>query len=189
MFRATEITELIFRKYFAGRKMRGNTDDTFFDSINEVFICLVASALRHCLKAWTTGVYVDAPDFKYETGKSKLIQFPTYSSSQVTEGESYICFLNTWEAYPMGIQDLLLPAIKRDLRTRLTDAQPKGDDESDGPLFIEDTSDYERELQRDLDESVNASTLTRRQGADARQTSANYPPSVDEQNAAPEADS
>lgn len=184
-----EIIEIIFRKYFAGRKMRGNTDDTFFESINPVFICLVASALRHCLKAWTTGVYVEPPDFKYETAKSKLIQFPTYSSSQVTEGESYNRFLRTWEAYSTRVQDLLLPAIKNDLRTRLTNAQPQGDDESDGPLFIEDTSDYEQELQRDLDESVNASTLTRRQGADARRASANHPPGVDEQNAAHEVDS
>jgi hypothetical protein len=54
--------------------MRGHFDDTFFDSINEVFICLVTSAMRHCLKAWTTGVYVEPgrnADFKYETTASK----------------------------------------------------------------------------------------------------------------------
>jgi len=33
-FRATEITEIIFCKYFARVKMRGHFDDTFFDSIN-----------------------------------------------------------------------------------------------------------------------------------------------------------
>ncbi|RPB18247.1 hypothetical protein L211DRAFT_773186, partial [Terfezia boudieri ATCC MYA-4762] len=58
-FRASEITEIIFRKYFANLKMRGNFDDTFFESINEVFICLVSSAIRHCLKSWATGVYVE----------------------------------------------------------------------------------------------------------------------------------
>jgi len=54
--------------------MRCHFDDTFFDSINEVFICLVTSAMRHCLKAWTTGVYVETgrnADFKYETTASK----------------------------------------------------------------------------------------------------------------------
>lgn len=53
--------------------MRGNIDDTFFDSINEVFICLVCSAMRHCLKAWRTGVYVEPArneHFKYETATS-----------------------------------------------------------------------------------------------------------------------
>ncbi|KAF8415390.1 hypothetical protein BGX38DRAFT_1281347 [Terfezia claveryi] len=69
-FRASEITDVIFHKYFASVKMRGNFDETFFDSINEVFICLVTSAMHHCLKSWTTGVYVEPPktgDFKYDT--------------------------------------------------------------------------------------------------------------------------
>ena len=66
--------EIIFPKYFDEVKMRCNFDDIFFDSINEVFICLVTSAMRHCLKAWTTGVYVDpgkSAEFKYETTASK----------------------------------------------------------------------------------------------------------------------
>ena len=59
--------------------MRGNFDDTFFDQINEVFICLVVSAMRHCLKAWRTGVFVETQEFKYETTISKLI----YTTSDV----------------------------------------------------------------------------------------------------------
>ena len=43
--------EIIFHKYFAGIKMYGNCNDTCFDSINEVFICLVTSVMRYCLKA------------------------------------------------------------------------------------------------------------------------------------------
>ncbi|KAF8433154.1 hypothetical protein BGX38DRAFT_1276210 [Terfezia claveryi] len=69
-FRASEITDVIFCKYFASVKMHRNFDETFFDSINEVFICLVTSAMRPCLKSWTTGVYVKPPitgDFKYDT--------------------------------------------------------------------------------------------------------------------------
>jgi len=65
--------------------MRGYFDDTFFDSINEVFICLVTSAMRHCLKSWTTGVYVEPgrnADFKYETTASK------YHTSDVGEPKS-----------------------------------------------------------------------------------------------------
>lgn len=55
--------------------MRGNFDETFFDSINEVFVCLVTSAMRHCLKAWATGVYIEPPktaEFKYETAASEF---------------------------------------------------------------------------------------------------------------------
>ncbi|RPB27431.1 hypothetical protein L211DRAFT_803068 [Terfezia boudieri ATCC MYA-4762] len=69
-FRATEITGIIFRKYLAGIKVEGDFDDTFFDSMNEVFICLVTSAMCHCLKAWSTGVYVEPSktgEFKYGT--------------------------------------------------------------------------------------------------------------------------
>jgi len=54
--------------------MRGHFDDTIFDLINEVVICLVTSTMRHCLKAWTTGVYAQPgrnADFKYETTASK----------------------------------------------------------------------------------------------------------------------
>ncbi|KAF8417017.1 hypothetical protein BGX38DRAFT_1280801 [Terfezia claveryi] len=72
-FLSSEITDVIFHKYFASVKMRGNFNETFFDSINEVFICLVTSAMRHCLKAWTTGVYMEPPktgDFKYDTSIS-----------------------------------------------------------------------------------------------------------------------
>jgi len=77
--------EIIFRKYFAGVKMRGHFDDTFFDSINEVFICLVTSAMRHSVKAWTTGVYIEPgrnANFKYETTASK------YHTSDAREPKS-----------------------------------------------------------------------------------------------------
>ena len=73
-FKAPELTEVIFRKYFATRKMRGNKDITFFDSINEVFICLVASVMRYCLKPCRTVVYEEKSrlsEFKYETSLGK----------------------------------------------------------------------------------------------------------------------
>jgi len=65
--------------------MRGHFDNSFFDSIDEVFICLVTSAMCHCLKAWTTGVYIEPErnaDFKYETTASK------YHTSDVGEPKS-----------------------------------------------------------------------------------------------------
>ncbi|KAF8436739.1 hypothetical protein BGX38DRAFT_1145356 [Terfezia claveryi] len=67
-FRGSEITEIIFCKYFSTLKQQGNCNESFFDAINEVFICLVTSAMRHCLKAWMTRVYVEPPSatkFKY----------------------------------------------------------------------------------------------------------------------------
>ena len=67
-FRAPEIVDTIFKKYFESPRRMGNRDPKFLDSINETFICLVCSGLRHCLKAWRTGQLDErSPDFKYET--------------------------------------------------------------------------------------------------------------------------
>ena len=53
--------------------MRGNRDVKFFDNINHVFICLVATAFRDCLKELKGGEQANEPvDFKYETAASKL---------------------------------------------------------------------------------------------------------------------
>ncbi|KAF8414789.1 hypothetical protein BGX38DRAFT_1281675 [Terfezia claveryi] len=85
-FRAIEIREIIFQKYFVMIKMRGNFDETFFDLINEVFISLVASAMHHCLKAWMTGVYVEP----------LKIEVFNYNMTVTT----YKRFLATWYAHP-----------------------------------------------------------------------------------------
>ncbi|RPB23550.1 hypothetical protein L211DRAFT_849818 [Terfezia boudieri ATCC MYA-4762] len=128
-FRASEITEVIFRKYFASVKMWRNFNPSFFDSINEVFICLVAYAMCHCLKTWSTGVYVKPAknaDFKYATTVS------------------------TWNAYPSNVRKLLLAAIKADLCARLADSQKSGLLESKEPLQINDASAFEAELKKEL---------------------------------------
>lgn len=53
--------------------MKGNRDPEFLDKINGVFICFVATAMRHCLKAWRTGECSPVPqEFKYESAWCKL---------------------------------------------------------------------------------------------------------------------
>ena len=59
--------------------MREIIEETFFDRINELFICLVASTIGHCLKSWVTGVYVQPSaneQFKYQTAISEFISYP-----------------------------------------------------------------------------------------------------------------
>ena len=59
--------------------MRGTIEENFFDGINEVFICLVAWTIRHCLQSWVTGVYVQPStneQFKYQTAISGFISCP-----------------------------------------------------------------------------------------------------------------
>ena len=61
---------MIFRKYFASTKGRGFIENQFFDSINEGFVCLFASAMRHGLNLWRTGLYVEptrSNEFPYES--------------------------------------------------------------------------------------------------------------------------
>ncbi|KAF8432910.1 hypothetical protein BGX38DRAFT_1276370 [Terfezia claveryi] len=120
--------------------MRRNFDETFFDSINEVFICLVTSAMCHCLKSWTTGVYVESPktgDFKYDTS------------------------ISTWNAHPRKVRTLLLAAIKANIGARLAAAQLKGCLESDQPLNIGDTSAFEAELTQEILQAKQATQLAR----------------------------
>jgi len=67
-FSAPQLADAIFTHYFDSRKKIGYKDIDFVDQINEVFICLFATAIYHSLKAWETGI-LDAtgPNFKPET--------------------------------------------------------------------------------------------------------------------------
>ncbi|RPB28143.1 hypothetical protein L211DRAFT_778723 [Terfezia boudieri ATCC MYA-4762] len=72
-FQAEEIVNIIYQRYFQGAKMKGNRDPSFLDRINGVFICFVASAMRHGLKVWRTGDCNPViQEFKYETAWCKL---------------------------------------------------------------------------------------------------------------------
>jgi len=71
-FRAREIVQLIHGIYFLRPKMRGNRDVEFFASINDTFICLIATAIQHCLKEWRSGTLMeDQVDFKSESAGGK----------------------------------------------------------------------------------------------------------------------
>src|ERR1700709_1084563 len=63
-FLAPEIAEVIFLKYFEGRKSRGRQDKAFLAKISGDFICLTATVIQHLLKSWKTGIYVKPGDFK-----------------------------------------------------------------------------------------------------------------------------
>ena len=49
-FKASEIVTRIFEIFFEWLKMSGNRDETIFGKMNGTFICLVAGAIRHCLR-------------------------------------------------------------------------------------------------------------------------------------------
>ena len=53
--------------------MRGNRDETFFGNMNESFICLVAGAIRHCLREYqlVDRLKNNLSEFKYEMAAGK----------------------------------------------------------------------------------------------------------------------
>ena len=75
MFRVEEIVNSIYAHYFKTIKRKGNQDHKFLDRVNGAFICLVATAIRHSLKALKTGALNDkGPEFKYKTAYCKLME-------------------------------------------------------------------------------------------------------------------
>ena len=69
-FRASEIVTLIFQMFFQYPKMRGNRDGKLFEIMNGTLICLVAGAIRHCLREYLIGDK-SLIEFKYETAASE----------------------------------------------------------------------------------------------------------------------
>ena len=58
---------IIYAQYFQGAKRKGNQEPKFLDRVNGAFIGLVATAIRHCLKAWRAGIlHKQALEFNYE---------------------------------------------------------------------------------------------------------------------------
>jgi len=56
--------------------MRGNRDSSFLESINDAFICLITTAINHCLREWTSGkVTDDLLDFNYENARRELLEY------------------------------------------------------------------------------------------------------------------
>ncbi|KAF8419988.1 hypothetical protein BGX38DRAFT_1263992 [Terfezia claveryi] len=91
-FRAEEIVNIIYQWYFQGPKMKGNRDPGFLDRINGVFICFVASAMRHSLKAWKTGDCNPVmQEFKYETAWSqvRMVEVEPVDAPQVEDEARY----------------------------------------------------------------------------------------------------
>ena len=73
MYRAEEIVNIIYTQYFKTVKRKGNQDPKILDKMNGACIFLVATAIRHSLKAWRTRVHDEkGPEFKYETAYCKL---------------------------------------------------------------------------------------------------------------------
>ena len=72
-FLAPQLADAIFTRYFDSRKKIGYKDIDFVDQINEVFICLFATAIYHSLKAWETRI-LDAIGLNFKP-KTRLCQY------------------------------------------------------------------------------------------------------------------
>ncbi|KAF8438321.1 hypothetical protein BDZ91DRAFT_756114 [Kalaharituber pfeilii] len=133
-FMAEEIVELIWNKYFVGAKMWGNIDLGFLDRINKQFICLVASVIRHCLKAWSLGTFnQNSVEFKYETAFS-----------------IYDRLIKGWEVHSDQVQDLIVANVKAEVKDRLLRKTRPVDQEMVVYSVVGDMDQYEMELRERL---------------------------------------
>ena len=69
-FRASQIVTLIIQIFFQHLRIMGNQDGKFLEKINRTRICLVAGAIRHCLREYLIGDKT-LSEFKYETAASE----------------------------------------------------------------------------------------------------------------------
>ena len=150
-FRAEEIVAVIYQRYYNGSRRQGSRDPEFLDRINGVFICFVATAIRHCLKAWRTGELAESgPDFKYETNWGKLLPDPL-SRKILTKQDSYTRLRNTWCDFKLAVQELIVNNIKADLVRRIAVHVKVVDSEPTEAPEREDKVRYEEELRKELD--------------------------------------
>jgi len=145
-FRAEEIVMVIYQRYYKGKRKQGHREPDFMNRINRVFICLVASAIRHCLKAWRTGEFVEGRDFKYETAWGRLNN-QIYLAAQLTKPDTYERLYKTWNAWPTpDITDMLLKNIKTDLARRIAVEVKMENEESTKVPELENANKYLEEL-------------------------------------------
>ncbi|KAF8418457.1 hypothetical protein BGX38DRAFT_1280580 [Terfezia claveryi] len=133
-----------FLQIFLHSQAVGELDESFFDAINEVFICLVTSAMRHCLKAWMTGVYVEPPSvtkFKYDSTVSSSLS-DAYSNVPMVFGHL--------ECPPKESTYAPIGGHKGRYTHMFGRCTTKGCLESDQPLEVGDTSAFEAELMQEL---------------------------------------
>ena len=82
---ALQIVELIFMKYFTSKKMKGHKHDDsgvdFQSRINKEFICLVCTVLRHHLKSYEKGYWVNPGEFNRSNCDRKDL-YPLYKASR-----------------------------------------------------------------------------------------------------------
>jgi len=108
-FRAEEIVMVIYQRYYEGKRKQRHREPDFMNRINGVFICLVASAIRHCLKTWRMGEFVETRDFKYETVWGRLNN-QIFLAAQLTKPDAYERLYKTWNAWPTpNVADLPAP--------------------------------------------------------------------------------
>ena len=60
---ATQITDMMFNRYFKGRRMKGVSNPEFIEALNGPFVALVCATLYHAISQWKTGYLYFKLDF------------------------------------------------------------------------------------------------------------------------------
>ena len=84
-FSRLKLQNAIYIKYYDGSKKMGHKNPEFMDQFNNVFICLVTTALYHHLIIWKSGIPDDnGPEFKTEARWCKHNPFGTFKASLIS---------------------------------------------------------------------------------------------------------
>jgi len=158
-FRAEEIVDVIYQRYYNGFRKQGSRDPDFLDNINGVFICFVATAIWHCLKAWKTGELAEsATEFKYETNWGELLS-DAWSRKMLAKQDSYYRLSKLWDNQIGPVQELLVSNIRADLARRIAAHVTVVESECPEVPEREDQARYEEELKKELDHSYDRLNL------------------------------
>jgi hypothetical protein len=74
-FAASQLFEVVYAKYWHGKRKVGTKANWWVMYINKQFIVLHFAAIHHALSAWTTGIHKQGPDFNRHNvlGMSSLV--------------------------------------------------------------------------------------------------------------------
>ena len=154
-FRAEEIVMVIYQRYYKGKRKPEHQEPNFMNWINRVFICLAASAIWYCLKAWRIREFIEDQDLKYDTAWGRLNN-QIYLAAQLTKPDAYERLYKTGNAWPTSdVTDLLLKNIKTNLARWIVIEVNMEHEASTKVPELEDASKYLKELRRELEHSYD----------------------------------
>ena len=146
---------IIYTQYFETVKRQGNQDPKFLQRINGAFICLVATTIRHSLKAFRTGAHDEkGPACKYEKAYCKLQNCLRRGKANRGSG-TFQRLEATWDLLGTEIQGLIVANTNSDIAHRIAASTKLLEIEPTNALQVRTLQAFKAKWQRNLEHSNN----------------------------------